>query len=205
MPYSKWWRQCKRKSWLQKESKYSPRVLPLADEVWTREPLWERRGYEGWKQPQLFQPFLYFYTRLNVLVHSAVWDRGSEGSAWSDQLLGWSSQLSGRAEIFILTSIVQLIILHDVILDFLLQARNFMRQMKEGQVAFFYHSNCKDPGIAGVMKVKSLPMLMIALNFIYIKLQTGVMFSCFFPLDRKGSLCGPHSVWQERRAFWCIQ
>lgn len=33
------------------------------------------------------------------------------------------------------------------------QARNFMRQMKEGQVAFFYHSNCKDPGIAGVIEI----------------------------------------------------
>ncbi|XP_047449321.1 thymocyte nuclear protein 1 [Mugil cephalus] len=33
------------------------------------------------------------------------------------------------------------------------QARNFMRQMKEGQLAFFYHSNCKNPGIAGVMKI----------------------------------------------------
>lgn len=34
-----------------------------------------------------------------------------------------------------------------------LQARNFMRQMKDGQLAFFYHSNCKEPGIAGLMKV----------------------------------------------------
>ncbi|KAG7478828.1 hypothetical protein JOB18_009705 [Solea senegalensis] len=33
------------------------------------------------------------------------------------------------------------------------QARNFMRQMKEGQLAFFYHSNCKEPGIAGLMKI----------------------------------------------------
>ncbi|XP_076002213.1 thymocyte nuclear protein 1 [Genypterus blacodes] len=33
------------------------------------------------------------------------------------------------------------------------QARNFMRQMKEGQVAFFYHSNCKEPGIAGLMTI----------------------------------------------------
>ncbi|XP_029699289.1 thymocyte nuclear protein 1 isoform X2 [Takifugu rubripes] len=33
------------------------------------------------------------------------------------------------------------------------QARNFMRQMKKGQLAFFYHSNCKEPGIAGLMKV----------------------------------------------------
>ncbi|XP_078102073.1 thymocyte nuclear protein 1 isoform X2 [Sander vitreus] len=33
------------------------------------------------------------------------------------------------------------------------QARNYMRQMKNEQLAFFYHSNCKEPGIAGVMKV----------------------------------------------------
>lgn len=35
------------------------------------------------------------------------------------------------------------------------QARNFMREMKVGQQAFFYHSNCKEPGIAGLMKVRS--------------------------------------------------
>ncbi|XP_071392452.1 thymocyte nuclear protein 1 [Centroberyx affinis] len=33
------------------------------------------------------------------------------------------------------------------------QARNFMREMKEEQLAFFYHSNCKDPGVAGIMKI----------------------------------------------------
>ncbi|XP_004075392.1 thymocyte nuclear protein 1 isoform X1 [Oryzias latipes] len=33
------------------------------------------------------------------------------------------------------------------------QARNFMRQMKVGQRAFFYHSNCKEPGVAGLMKI----------------------------------------------------
>ncbi|XP_073513432.1 thymocyte nuclear protein 1 isoform X2 [Phyllobates terribilis] len=33
------------------------------------------------------------------------------------------------------------------------QARNFMRAMKIGQEAFFYHSNCKEPGIAGIVKV----------------------------------------------------
>ena len=26
-------------------------------------------------------------------------------------------------------------------------------QMKKGQLAFFYHSNCKTPGIAGVVEV----------------------------------------------------
>ncbi len=36
------------------------------------------------------------------------------------------------------------------------QARNMMRDdMKRGDLAFFYHSNCKEPGIVGVMKVVS--------------------------------------------------
>lgn len=33
------------------------------------------------------------------------------------------------------------------------QARNFMRQMKKGDQAFFYHSSCEVSGIAGLMKV----------------------------------------------------
>ncbi|XP_027435239.2 thymocyte nuclear protein 1 isoform X5 [Zalophus californianus] len=33
------------------------------------------------------------------------------------------------------------------------QARNFLRAMQLGQEAFFYHSNCKEPGIAGLVKV----------------------------------------------------
>jgi len=34
------------------------------------------------------------------------------------------------------------------------QARNMMRdQMKPGDLAFFYHSNCAEPGIVGIMKV----------------------------------------------------
>jgi predicted RNA-binding protein with PUA-like domain len=33
------------------------------------------------------------------------------------------------------------------------QARNFMREMESGDLAFFYHSNCKEAGIVGVMKV----------------------------------------------------
>ncbi|MEM8984808.1 MAG: EVE domain-containing protein [Pseudomonadota bacterium] len=38
------------------------------------------------------------------------------------------------------------------------QARNFMRdEMKKGDHAFFYHSNCAEPGIVGIMKVASKP------------------------------------------------
>ncbi|HBB52690.1 MAG TPA: EVE domain-containing protein [Legionellales bacterium] len=33
------------------------------------------------------------------------------------------------------------------------QARNFMKQMKLGDLVFFYHSNCKVPGIIGIAKV----------------------------------------------------
>jgi predicted RNA-binding protein with PUA-like domain len=34
------------------------------------------------------------------------------------------------------------------------QARNMMRdQMKRGDLVFFYHSNCKEPGIVGLMKI----------------------------------------------------
>ena len=35
-------------------------------------------------------------------------------------------------------------------------ARNHMRSMKMGQIAFFYHSNCKIPGIAGIVEVRQL-------------------------------------------------
>ncbi len=38
------------------------------------------------------------------------------------------------------------------------QARNFMRdQMQKGDQVFFYHSNCDEVGIVGVMKVSSKP------------------------------------------------
>jgi len=34
------------------------------------------------------------------------------------------------------------------------QARNFMRDdMKKGDLAFFYHSNCAEPGIVGIVEV----------------------------------------------------
>ena len=36
------------------------------------------------------------------------------------------------------------------------QARNFMRNMNKGDKVFFYHSNCKPPGIVGFMEVIGL-------------------------------------------------
>ena len=40
------------------------------------------------------------------------------------------------------------------------QARNFMRdQMQLGDLAFFYHSSCPEPGIAGIVRVSKLAYL----------------------------------------------
>ncbi len=33
------------------------------------------------------------------------------------------------------------------------QARNFLREMQAGDLAFFYHSNVQPPGIAGLMQI----------------------------------------------------
>ncbi|KAI8607003.1 PUA-like domain-containing protein, partial [Chytriomyces sp. MP71] len=33
------------------------------------------------------------------------------------------------------------------------EARNNMQKMRVGELCFFYHSNCKTPGIAGIAKV----------------------------------------------------
>ena len=33
------------------------------------------------------------------------------------------------------------------------QARNYMREMARGDQAFFYHSNCAEPGIAGIVEI----------------------------------------------------
>ncbi len=39
------------------------------------------------------------------------------------------------------------------------QARNFMRKMIKGDKIFFYHSNCKPPGIVGLMEVIDLNII----------------------------------------------
>ena len=39
------------------------------------------------------------------------------------------------------------------------QARNFMRSMQPGDQAFFYHSNCKPPGIIGLMEVTEIGLV----------------------------------------------
>ena len=41
------------------------------------------------------------------------------------------------------------------------QARNFLRQMKKGDMAFFYHSNCKVAGIVGLMRIVRSAMILL--------------------------------------------
>lgn len=36
-----------------------------------------------------------------------------------------------------------------------MEARNNLREMKIGDLAFFYHSNCRDPGLVGIVQVVS--------------------------------------------------
>jgi predicted RNA-binding protein with PUA-like domain len=37
------------------------------------------------------------------------------------------------------------------------QARNYLRDMAEGDLALFYHSNAKPPGVAGICRIVSSP------------------------------------------------
>src|SRR5689334_5408011 len=37
------------------------------------------------------------------------------------------------------------------------QARNYLRAMKRGDLAFFYHSSCGEPGVAGIVKIVREP------------------------------------------------
>ena len=37
------------------------------------------------------------------------------------------------------------------------QARNFLRSMQPGDLFFFYHSSCPEPGIAGIAQIEGEP------------------------------------------------
>ena len=45
------------------------------------------------------------------------------------------------------------------------QARNFMRKMAIGDKVFFYHSNCKPPGIVGFMEIININRILILAKF----------------------------------------
>ena len=64
------------------------------------------------------------------------------------------------------------------------QARNFMRKMNKGHKVFFYHSNCKPPGIVGLMEVNDLKIVdpnnlikiqSILIQTLKLKIQDGIV------------------------------
>jgi predicted RNA-binding protein with PUA-like domain len=61
------------------------------------------------------------------------------------------------------------------------QARNFLRQMQLGDLAFFYHSNIKNPSIVGLIKV----------------IETNVVDHTQF--DPNSQYYDPKSTWQSPR------
>lgn len=67
-----------------------------------------------------------------------------------------------------------------------------MRDMKVGQQAFFYHSNCKEPGIAGIIQVSTAMQKMqkmpSAIQKKYMVLILLKMTSVIDVLDREGGL-----------------
>lgn len=81
---------------------------------------------------------------LTMLALPVVWYWWFTERAKSNNLLGWSKKLSGRAYILFYNH-------HWLLVCG--QARNYIREMKAGDKAFFYHSNCKQPGIVGIMEV----------------------------------------------------
>ncbi|MFL0781071.1 MAG: EVE domain-containing protein [Prochlorococcus sp.] len=66
------------------------------------------------------------------------------------------------------------------------QARNFMRTMNVGDQAFFYHSNCKPPGIVGMMEV----------------IETGIVDPTQF--DPKAKYFDPRSC-QDKPRWDCVR
>ena len=65
-----------------------------------------------------------------------------------------------------------------------------MKDMRLGDQAFFYHSNCKDPGIAGLVEVMVLSHIEI--------LDGGLSNLSFLLVDCTRGLCGSHTVRQKR-------
>lgn len=64
-----------------------------------------------------------------------------------------NSSNKSRLDFLLIASVFQLVGRIVLISSALGQARNFLRAMKLEEKAFFYHSNCKEPGIAGLVKV----------------------------------------------------
>lgn len=83
--------------------------------------------------------------------------------SWQSRVLNWvREKLQKRkphlmkADLISANSVFQWVRRIVLVYSPLGQARNFLRAMKLEQEAFFYHSNCKEPGIAGLVKVSCI-------------------------------------------------
>lgn len=95
------------------------------------------------------------------------------------------------------------------------QARNFLREMQPGDLAFFYHSNTTPPGIAGLMQIvqsgvddptqfdaqskyydpKSTPA---APRWQTVQVEYSETFPVFIPLEQLRQQFSPDDLWVVR-------
>lgn len=132
---------------------------------WSLSPRAASRRASTWRYVAACPALLQCSCGLTGLAQLSVRDQGSQGYVGPNQLLGRRSEFSGwsvelKHSKTALKCFDALVTCRSC--DLWPQARNFMRQMKKGQMAFFYHSNCKEPGIAGLMKASpaSVPLML---------------------------------------------
>jgi predicted RNA-binding protein with PUA-like domain len=96
------------------------------------------------------------------------------------------------------------------------QARNFLREMQVGDLAFFYHSNAKPPGIVGIMRIIESqvvdPTQFDAASSYYdptskpdaprwqtVRVEFVQKFATMLSLDRLRETFSPEDLWVVRR------
>uniref|UniRef100_A0A8B9XNC3 Thymocyte nuclear protein 1 n=1 Tax=Bos mutus grunniens TaxID=30521 RepID=A0A8B9XNC3_BOSMU len=85
----------------------------------------------------------------SVLIH--IWAKGKDGTEAGGRLQkGVSANKGGLDFRWLVLPASGRTALVPCLLQ---QARNFLRAMRLDEEAFFYHSNCREPGIAGLVKI----------------------------------------------------
>lgn len=96
------------------------------------------------------------------------------------------------------------------------QARNFLRQMHQGELAFFYHSNATPPGIVGLMRVTATNVIdptqfdpsskyydekstQVSPRWQTVKVEFVEEFATMLTLDTLKTTFSPEDLWVVRR------
>ncbi|KAK7032036.1 hypothetical protein VNI00_013404 [Paramarasmius palmivorus] len=90
------------------------------------------------------------------------------------------------------------------------EARNLMKEMKIGDKALFYHSNCKNPGIAGFAEVRStafyivdVPSYRIITRYLKRRIQIVSIASPFSALDFAEAVhSSADTAWDESHPYY---